>query len=171
MARAETFPDRISHRLQLRQCRTSARVQHDIMDVGSVDRVCVGVGGPIDFLAHVKAAREESPFSPPTTHNLRQSPSTSRDGSPLLCRLHRAHRRRRRHRRPSSLLVFDFAYATRTSRIIVEPAFFDTHRRLSRRSSLCRTYESRKGERKLLEGEGGREEERKRERESFDGSP
>lgn len=39
---------------------------------GSTDRVCVGVGGPIDFLAHVKAAREEPPFAsdhpqPPTT--------------------------------------------------------------------------------------------------------
>lgn len=36
---------------------------------GSVDRVCIDVGGPIDFLAHVKAAREEPPFSSdePTT--------------------------------------------------------------------------------------------------------
>lgn len=66
------------------------------MDVGSVDRVCVGVGGPIDFLAHVKAAREEPP---PTTYNLRQPLSTSRDYSPsllsfpfLLLRTFRSHR-------------------------------------------------------------------------------
>lgn len=32
---------------------------------GSTDRVCVRVGGPIDFLAHVKAAREGNPPQPP----------------------------------------------------------------------------------------------------------
>lgn len=53
-------------RVRLRIIRHMGRVR------GSTDRVCVRVGGPIDFLAHVKAAREE------TLHN-RPPPATSCD--------------------------------------------------------------------------------------------
>lgn len=45
---------------------------------GSTDRVCVRVGGPIDFLAHVKAAREETlhPQPPSAPFDLPRPPPT-----------------------------------------------------------------------------------------------
>lgn len=68
---------------------------------GSVDRVCVGVlcGGPIDFQAHVKAAREKPPFSTATHHLRRSPPSTSREPA---CSLLRRRRRLRSSSTPAA---------------------------------------------------------------------
>lgn len=107
------FLDRISpvHR----QCGTSARHYGRGPLCGSVDRVCIGVGGPIDFLAHVKAAREKLPFSSdhpqPTT-----IPFDLPRLFPLPCRLCVS----------SSSLVFD-SRVQRVAPRIHRPAFFDLH--------------------------------------------
>lgn len=100
-----TFLNRISHRLlAVRPHAYSATILWTWAVCGSVDRVYVGVGGPIDFLAHVKAAREKAPFStdhpqPPTT--LFDLPISLTAFLLLCCRL----------RAPS--LVFSVSYALR----------------------------------------------------------
>jgi len=81
---------------------------------GLVDRVCIGVGGPIDFLAHVKAAREK----PPLFSSHPQSPTIS---LLFLGYLRKLFSFPCRFRTPSSSLVFDPMYVIRAMyQVVIE---------------------------------------------------